>query len=363
MKKNIKIGLIGAGQMAQYHVRGFQSSGADVVAVADTSKERGLAFAEKWGFPGNAYPDLKAMLKAHPDLDAVSVITPNKFHHPLVLQALNAGLHVFCEKPPALNAREMAEMAETAKKKRKILMFDLNNRARLDSLYIHSLIEEGKIGHINSAQATWQRRTGIPCFGGWFMRKEMAGGGPLIDLLHMIDLALWFMEYPEPEYVLGQTFDNFINNPDFQGAWGKPVEKQEPGNVETACHGFIRFKSGQVLTVHNSWAEMVKEEDVYVTMQGSEMGIRIRTLNEQNACEIYSQIHGASEDKNLRFRNDVDMGRTRMPGNFVQALKKEAKPLSTPEEALKLMKIIDALYLSASTGKPVKILKDGCKAL
>ena len=133
--------------------------------------------------------------------------------------------------------------------------------------------------------------------------------------------------------------------------------------METACHGFIRFKSGQVLTVHNSWAEMVKEEDVYVTMQGSEMGIRIRTLNDQNACEIYSQIHGASEDKNLRFRNDVDMGRTRMPGNFVQALKKEAKPLSTPEEALKLMKIIDALYLSASTGKPVKILKDGCKAL
>ena len=57
------------------------------------------------------------------------------------------------------------------------------------------------------------------------------------------------------------------------------------------------------------------------------------------------------------------MGRTRMPGNFVQVLKKEAKPLSTPDEALKLMKIIDALYLSAASGKPVKILKDGCKAL
>ena len=359
MEKKIKVGLIGAGQMAEYHVRGFLEGGAEVVAVADMNAEKGKAFAAKWGFPGEVYENLSVMTAAHSDLDAVSVITPNKFHYPLVMEALERGLHVFCEKPPALNSREMREMAELAEKSGKTLMFNLNNRARLDALHIKKLIVKGKIGRINSAQATWQRRTGIPCFGGWFTTKAIAGGGPLIDLLHMIDLALWFMDYPEPEYVLAQTFSDFIDNPEFQGAWGKTVSLHGTTDVESACHGFARFKTGQVLTLHNSWAELVREEDTYVALQGTETGVRIRSINNNNTCELYSQKKGVSDDKNLRFKNDDDMGRTRMPENFIRALRGEAAPLSLPSEAVKLMRLIDAVYLSASSGKPVRIESNG----
>jgi predicted dehydrogenase len=296
------------------------------------------------------------MLKVHPELQAVSVITPNKFHHPLVLEALRAGLHVFCEKPPALNSMEMAEMASCAEMQGKMLMFNLNNRARRDSLHVKKLIRDGVIGRINSAQAVWQRRTGIPGFGGWFTSKAMAGGGPLIDLVHMIDLAMWFMDYPEPEYVLAQTFHDFMDNPAFQGAWGKLVSLNGNTDVESACHGFVRFKSGQVLTFHNSWAELVREEDTFVSLQAVKTGVMIRSVNNQNTCELYSQQNGVSSDQHLRFQDDHDMGRTQMPENFVRALLGEAEPLSTPEEALTLMKLVDAAYCSAETGQPVKIV-------
>lgn len=355
MKEKVRnVALIGAGTMAEYHIRGFRSAGAEVVAIVDKNPEAGRAFAAKWAIEGGVYPDLAALQAARPEIQAVSVITPNKFHHPLVMESLRRGFHVFCEKPPALNAAQTIEMTEAARKAGKMLQFDLNNRARLDAQFIKKRIAAGEIGRINSAQATWMRRTGIPGFGTWFTSKATAGGGPLIDLLHMIDLALWFMDYPEPEFVLAQTFDDFINDPDFSGSWGKAVSKPAGCNdVESACHGFVRFRTGQVLTFHNSWAEMVKAEDTCVTLQGGAGGGRIRSVHEENICELYAEKGGVSHDQSFRFQNDLDMGRTRAPANFIAALNGEAEPLTRPEEAVKLMKLIDAAYRSASEGRPV----------
>jgi predicted dehydrogenase len=348
------VALIGAGTMAEYHIRGFRSAGADVLAIVDKNLAAGRAFAAKWSIHGGVYADLAGLQRAHPETQAVSVITPNKFHHPLVLDALRRGLHVFCEKPPALTAAQTIEMAEVACAAGKTLQFDLNNRARLDAQFIKKRIIAGEIGRINSAQAVWMRRTGIPGFGTWFTSKAMAGGGPLIDLLHMIDLALWFMGYPEPEFVLAQTFADFINDPDFSGSWGKAAADARGRNdVESACHGFVRFKTGQVLSFHNSWAEMVKAEDTYVTLQGSAGGAHIRSINELNSCELYAEKEGVSHDQSFRFQNDLDMGRTRAPANFIAALNGEAEPLTRPDEAVKLMKLIDAAYQSAAEGRPV----------
>ena len=297
------------------------------------------------------------MLEAHPEVHAVSVITPNKFHLPLVTEALSRGLHVFREKPPALNAAETREMAAVAAKNQRVLMFDLNNRARLDAQYVKRQIREGAVGRINSAQAVWQRRTGIPGFGGWFTTKALAGGGPLIDLLHMIDLALWFMDYPEPEFVLAQTFEDFIHDPDFRGVWANTKgDANGTTDVEAACHGFVRFKTGQVLYLHNSWAELVKKEDTYVALQATGTGVFIRSVNESNTCELYSQEHGVSRDQCLRFRNDLDMGRTRAPANFIDTLNGKAEPLTSVDEAIRLMELIDTVYLSAEKSRPVHIV-------
>jgi predicted dehydrogenase len=268
---------------------------------------------------------------------------------------------VFCEKPPALNATEVESMMAAADASGKTLMFNFNNRARPESYAMMDYVRDGTVGRINSAQAKWFRRTGIPGFGGWFTTKAMAGGGPLIDLLHMVDLALYFMEYPEPAYVLGQTFDDFITDKSFKGPWGIPDVAEGVTDVEAAAHGFVRFKTGQVLSLQISWAEMVKGEVVSVVYQGTGAGGRVERVFPDDGidetaidtCEVYVQEHGRSVNRTIKVEASPDMGRIRSAANFIRTIEGKEAPLNTPDQALSLMRIIDALYESAATGKPV----------
>ncbi len=357
-----KIGIIGAGGMANYHIPGFRAGGAEVVAIADLNQAAARQVADKFGVP-RVYASVADLLAGEKSLEAVSIITPNRFHQPLAIQALAAGKHVFCEKPPALNAAETIAMQQAAQAAGKLLMFDFNNRARPEAYAMIDYLRQGVVGRINSAQALWIRRTGIPGFGGWFTNRELSGGGPVIDLLHMIDLALYFMDYPEPQWVLAQTFDDFISDKAFKGPWGIPDVANGVTNVEAAAHGFVRFKSGQVLFLRNSWAEMNHREEVSVTFQGTQAGGLVRRLfgrdglddTSIDSCELYVQENGRSVNRQIVVPADPSMGRLRAATNFVLAIEGSEAPLNTPEEAVKLMRIIDALYASAKSGAPVEI--------
>ncbi|MEM9940311.1 MAG: Gfo/Idh/MocA family oxidoreductase [Planctomycetota bacterium] len=356
-----KIGIIGAGGMLDYHAKGFQQAGAEIVAITDMNEASAAKAAEQWKAP-NIFTDPAEMLEKA-DIDAVSIIVPNKFHAPLSLQCLKAGKHVFCEKPPAINATEVEEMIAAASSADKKLMFNFNNRARPESYRMMELIQDGTLGKINSAQAKWIRRTGIPGFGGWFTTKALSGGGPLIDLLHMVDLAMYFMGYPEPAHVLGQTFDDFITDKSFKGPWGIPDKKDGVTDVEAAAHGFVTFKTGQVLSLQVSWAEMVKREEVSVVFQGTSGGGKVERLfgsdglddTAIDTCEIYIQENDKSINKTMDLEECEDMGRSRSAANFVLAIEGKEEPLNTPSQALALMKVIDAVYASAESGQPISL--------
>jgi predicted dehydrogenase len=356
-----KIGIIGAGGMLRYHAAGFKSAGAEIVAVADVNEAAAQKVAAREGIP-HAFGDVARMLKECPEIDAVSVIVPNKFHAPVAMQALKAGKHVFCEKPPAISHKEAAAMAALAAKMKRTLMFNFNNRARPESYAMMEYVNSGQIGRINSAQAKWIRRTGIPGLGGWFTNKAMSGGGPLIDLVHMLDLALYFMGYPEPEWVLAQTFNDFITDKNFKGPWGIPDVAKGVTDVESACHGMVKCKTGQIISLQISWAEMVKREEVSVSFQGTKAGGLVQRLfgvdgidsTATDTCELYVQENGRSVNRSILVPPDETMGRTRSAANFIHTLEGREAPLNTPAEALSLMKIIDAAYQSANTGKPVK---------
>ncbi len=358
---SIKVGIIGAGGMLRYHAAGFRAAGAEIVGVADANIDAAKRAAEREKI-GASFGNTADLLKL-PGLDAVSIIVPNKFHAPLALQALKAGKHVFCEKPPAMNAREAAAMAAAAKSAKKTLMFNFNNRARPESYAMMDYVSQGSIGRINSAQAKWIRRTGIPGFGGWFTNKAMSGGGPLIDLLHMLDLSLYFMGYPEPEWVMAQTFSDFIQDKSFKGPWGIPDVAKGVTDVENACHGMIRFKTGQVVTLQISWAEMVKREEVSVTFQGTKGGGLVQRLfgsdgldnTSIDTCELYTQENGRSVNRSIVVPLDETMGRNRSASNFIATIAGSESPLNTPDQAVALMKIIDATYKSAASGRPVKV--------
>ena len=355
----IKVGIIGAGGMVSYHIQGFKQAGAEITAIADINEDAAKQTAEENEIP-QVFSDVAEML-AIEEIDAVSIIVPNKFHAPLAIQSLKAGKPVFCEKPPALNAAEVNEMIDAANEAGKELMFNFNNRARPESYAIMEKINAGEIGTINSAQAKWCRRTGIPGFGGWFTTKALSGGGPLIDLLHMLDLAMYFMGYPKPSHVMAQTFDNFITDKNFKGPWGLPDNDEGITDVEAASHGFVRFETGQVCSFQISWAEMIKREEVSVVFQGTKSGGKVERLFGEDgldetaidSCEIYSQNGAERIDSSIEVEECEDMGRIRSASNFILAIDGKEEPLNTPEQALILMQIIDAAYQSAETGAPV----------
>lgn len=348
--------------MVKYHAEGFRKAGAEIVAVADPAPGAAEKAAAEWGI-ARTFESVDRMLAEAPELDAVSIIVPNKFHAPLALQCLRAGKHVFCEKPPGLNAKEVEEMVAVAEETGKKLMFNFNNRARPESQALKGYVDDGTVGTINSAQAKWIRRTGIPGFGGWFTTKAMAGGGATIDLLHMIDLSLYLMGYPEPAHVLANTFDSHITDPGFKGPWGIPDREGGTTDVECAAHGFVRFKSGQVLTLQVSWAEMVKREEVSVVFQGTRAGGKVERLFGRDGldetaidtCELYVQENGNSVNRTIITEACEDMGRINSAANFIDTINGVAEPFNTPGQALKLMLIIDALYESARTGAPVAV--------
>jgi predicted dehydrogenase len=359
---NPKLAIAGAGGMAYYHYEGFTRAGAEVIAVADVDITRAEAFGKGRNIK-YFYKSLSEMLAAHPELDAVSVITPNKYHRPLVIEALEKGKHVYCEKPPALNAAEMRLMLEGAKKSGKILMFDFNNRARPGSQAVFRYVREGRAGKINSAQAVWIRRAGIPGFGGWFTTKALSGGGPAIDLPHMLDLALWFMGYPEPDYLLGAVYYDFMDNKAFKGPWSIPDSAGGITDVESACHALVTFKTGQSLMIRSSWAEMNEREVVSVTFQGTKMGGKVERLfgidgldeTSIDSSRLFTEEYGKQADIDIKTEKDESMGRVNNAANFIGAIQGTVPALNTPEEALILMRIIDALYESGSSKKPVAL--------
>jgi predicted dehydrogenase len=185
----------------------------------------------------------------------------------------------------------------------------------------------------------------------------------VIDLLHMIDLALHFMGYPEPAFVLGNTFSDNIDNPQFKGPWGIPDVKDGVTDVEAAAHAFVTFKTGQVLSIRNSWAELNEREVVSVVFQGQKAGGKVQRLfkvdgidsTSIDSCEIYAQENGFPVNRNIIVELDESMGRTRSAKNFALVIAGKEAPLNTADEAYKLMKIIDGIYASAKTGRPVEL--------
>ncbi len=362
MKELLTAAVVGAGSITSYHIQGYLSSNVKVAAIADVEIERAKSQAQKFKIE-KVFKSYEEMLMKTPEIDVVSVCVPNKFHAKISVDCLNMGKDVFCEKPPALNAEEAMTMKAAAEKNKRILMFDFNNRARADSQALVNYIRNGDVGEINSAQALWIRRCGIPGFGGWFTQKALAGGGPVIDLLHMIDLALYFMNSPEPDWILAQTFSDFAGNQDFKGPWGIPDVEGGLMDVETASHAFIRFKTGQVLYARNSWAEMNRREEVSVTFQGKKAGGTIKRLfgvdgiddTATDTCELFTIENGHPVNRGIVVEPDPKMGRERAVVNFVNTILGKEKPFSVPDDAVTLMKIIDAIYKSATTKAPVKV--------
>src|SRR5688500_6922503 len=153
-----------------------------------------------------------------------------------------------------MNAAEGEDMLASARAARRLLMINFSYRFNAQAVALKKRVEAGMLGRVYFGRTTWHRRRGVPGFGGWFGRKDLSGGGPLIDLgVHRLDLALWRMGYPAPEWVIGSTW-NALTGP-VAAAEGKPFD------VEDFAAAMIRFRDGSMLELEASWASNVKEND------------------------------------------------------------------------------------------------------
>ena len=345
MSAKLRMGVIGLG-MGQGHARGYQSHPhAELVALCDLDMGRLEAVAAELGV-AQTYTDLDEML-TKADLDAVSVALPNKLHAPFTIKALRRGLHVLCEKPMARTLREAERMLAAAAKAGKNLMINFSYRFSDMSYALKEQVDLGVVGDIYFGRTVWHRRRGFPQFGSWFGDKEMAGGGPLLDLgVHRLDLALWLMGYPDPVAVSGSTYDPI--------ARATARRERKKYSVEDLACGLIKFANGATLLLESSWALNIGENEHMVTeLYGTRGGLVQRNCDGGYGfeAELYTEEGESLFSKKLDRRI---VGAPSSYHEFIDSILEDRQPMASAEQGLKVMKILEGIYKSAETGREVR---------
>ena len=353
-KKKVKstdvvgIGIIGGGGIAQgVHIPGYQAlKTAKVLAVSDPVEATQQIARDKFGVE-STYSDYKEMLERD-DIHAVSITTPNFLHMQAAIDALNAGKHVLCEKPLAMNAKEGAKMVEAAKKNDRKLMCGYNHRFRPEIQTLKKFAEDGALGSMYFARVQALRRRGIPSWG-LFVSKEKNGGGPLIDIgVHMLDATLHVLGFPKPIAVSGKTYQMFGKKSDVMGLMGQWDYKNF--TVEDFAVAQVRFENGMILSLESSFCANIAEQEI----------MNFQILGDKGGCTLSPlQMH---TEQNMTL---LDIQPAFLPQNvqshfaqiasFVDSVLNDT-PVYTPgEEALQVTRIIDAIYESSEKGREVKL--------
>jgi len=355
MERKLKIAVIGAGGIANgAHLPAYaRMDNVEVVALCDIKIEKARKLADKFGIPAvyEKYEDVFEI----PGLDAVDICTPNYLHSVIAVAALEKGLHVFSEKPDAVSVKEVQKMKDAAEKSGKILMVMRNNRYMPTSAFMKKYIEDGKMGEIYAARCGWQRRRGIPGKGGWFTTKEQSGGGPLIDLgVHMIDLTMWLMGNPKPVAVSGCTYMKFADNDVSDSVNSDFGEKETAGtfDVEDLAMGFIRFENGACLQIEFSWASNVEKEQRFFELRGTKAGASWYDVDQK--LKIFGEEYGSTIDylPNIDNEQGVQQHEANLR-HFADVILNGTEPMFVPQQGLNMVKILEAIYKSAETGKEV----------
>jgi len=344
--KELKVGVIGLG-MGRWHVKTAHThDDATVVAIADPDEERLAETGDKHGI-AERYTDGLKMIESE-SLDVVVVATPNKFHKSLTLAALEAGCHVLCEKPMALNAEDALTMRDAATEAKRELMINLSSRFMAQSIAMKREVDSGAMGEIYYAHTSWMRRRGLPRFGGWFGQKALSGGGPLIDLgVHRIDLALWLMGYPEPEWVMARTYDHIGRR--------LAAEEGKTFDVEDLAGGAVTLKNGATLLFDISWAGHIKEQELIQTrVLGTRGGMLQRNLKEgyEFETEIFMERNGMQVD--MVPRDAVRFEEGGIP-TFLTAIANGEPCSETAEDGVAIQRLLDAIYRSAAEKRPIQL--------
>lgn len=347
MAKKINVGIIGCGEIAfSKHMPGLSKlKGVQMTAFCNRSIEKAESAAAEFGADvSKVYKDYHKLLQ-NEEIDLVHICTPNNSHAKISIAALKSGKDVMCEKPMALNYEEAQKMYETAEKNGRKLSVSYQNRFKAENQFFKEIVESGKLGKIYYAKSLALRRRGVPTWG-YFLDKEIQGGGPLIDIgTHSLDLTLWLLDNYQPKIVLANVFNEMkdeSSEANYFGPW-----EQDEFEVEDSAVAHIIMEDGSSIMLETSWALNTPEEhDIKTVLSGRRAG-----ADNFNGLRINGEKDGKLFREEITTANSVDED----PGDkemrlWIEAIKDDKEPPVKAEQALVVAQILDGIYKSAASG-------------
>ena len=347
----VRMGLIGAGQRAHHHLENYQNiAGTEIVAIADINEPLAQRVAAQYNIP-NIYTDYRELLQRD-DIEAVDICLHNNLHRPVTVAAMEAGKHVYCEKPMAgsyADAKIMYDAAQALGRKLYIQLFTL---FRPETRAAKLLIEEGHLGELYHARSTGFRRRGRPYVDGYgtptFVQKQHAAGGALYDMgVYHIAGLLYLLGNPTVARITGKTYQKTPMDP--------ARHKDSGYDVEELGLGFIHFTNDVTLDIIEAWAVHLDNIEGS-SILGTLGGVRLEPFGyfhnigdlEINSTADLDQI--AYRWQNVHLGGDVYDSAGH---HWVAALQGRVELLPSAELALNTMLISEGIYLSDQLGREV----------
>lgn len=353
----VKVGIIGCGGIANNkHLPSLaELDFIEVVAFCDIDMEKAEKAAKEFGSSdAKVFTDYKELIKE--DLTAVHVCTPNSSHSEISIAAMEADIHVMCEKPMAKTAAGAKAMVAAAKDTGKILTIGYQNRFRPDSIYLNRACRRGDLGEIYYAKAHAIRRRAVPTWG-VFLDEEAQGGGPLIDIgTHALDLTLWMMDNYKVKSVKGSVYRKLADQTETGNAWGDWDPKEY--TVEDSAFGFITMEDGATIVLESSWAlNSLDVGEAQTTLCGTEAGADMKDGLRINSVDFNKQqtLKPALDAGGVAFYDgDADAPQVLEQRAFYDSVLNGSPLVVEPEQALVVTEILEAIYESANTGKTIE---------
>lgn len=347
----MKIGIIGCGTIANNaHIPSYMNNAkAEIKYFCDIIPERAEAAVKKYNC-GIAVTDYKEVLN-DPEIEAVSICTPNKAHSEIAIEALNAGKNVLCEKPAARVFSEALKMQEAQHKTGKVLNIGVVNRFNAGVNKLKELIDQGELGEIYQVYVSFRSHRSIPGLGGAFTTKEIAGGGVMIDWgVHFFDIVMYACGDPKPISASAETFSKLgtpISDYVFTDMWAGPPVQDGIYDVEEGVTGMVRTE-GPVITFNGAWAQNIGEDEMFIDFMGTKGGIRLQYGAD---FTLYSTKNGMLSKTTYKmnmpnmFQSEID--------SFINCIESNEKLASHIDTNIITAKMMDAIYRSAETHKEV----------
>ncbi len=349
----MKVAIIGCGTIANAaHIPAYVNNPeAEIKYFCDIIPERAEKAVRDYNC-GTAVTDYHEVLK-DPEIEAVSVCTPNNVHAQIAIDALRAGKNVLCEKPAARVYSEALEMQKAQHESGRVLNIGVVNRFNDSVNRIRQYIQEGKLGSIHHVYVSFRAHRSIPGLGGAFTTKAIAGGGALIDWgVHYLDIVMYCCSDPTVKTVTGETFCKLgkdMKNYVYTDMWAGPPKYDGVYDVDDSVTALIRTE-GPVITVNGAWAQNIGESEQYIDFMGDKGGIR---LHYGKDFDVYTTEDGAlvkyTPQFQMRdhFQNEIDA--------FLRCIKTGEKLPSHIDTVIVTAEMMQAIYDSAEQHKEIAL--------